>query len=123
MRFDIRPDSPTPIYEQIESQIIFVIASGALEAGTPFPSVRDLAEQLTINPNTVAKAYKRLSESGILEAKRGLGMEVTERARAICGSARQERVRRRVREALREAVASACPRKKSIESSRMSCTG
>ena len=109
MRFDIRPDSPTPIYEQIVSQIIFVIASGALESGTQFPSVRDLAEQLTVNPNTVAKAYQRLAERGILAAKRGLGMEVTEQAPALCRSQRQDIVRHRIREALREAVASALP--------------
>jgi GntR family transcriptional regulator len=107
MRFDIRPDSPTPIYEQIVSQIIFVIASGALESGTQFPSVRDLADQLTVNPNTVAKAYQRLSERGILAAKRGLGMEVTEQAPALCRAQRQDIVRHRIREALREAVASA----------------
>lgn len=107
MRFDIRPDSPTPIYEQIISQIIFVIASGALETGTQFPSVRDLADQLTVNPNTVAKAYKSLAERGILEARRGLGMEVTEQASALCRAQRQDIVRHRIREALREAVASA----------------
>jgi GntR family transcriptional regulator len=109
VHFDIRPSSQVPIYEQIISQIIFVIASGALDSGTQFPSVRELADQLTVNPNTIAKAYKELVERGILEAKRGLGMEVTEQAAALCRAQRQEIVRRRVREALREAVVSALP--------------
>jgi DNA-binding transcriptional regulator YhcF (GntR family) len=109
MHFDIRPSSEIPVYEQIYSQIIFVIASGALDSGAEFPSVRDLADQLTVNPNTIARAYKELAERGILEAKRGLGMEVTEQAPAICRAERQDRVRRRVREVLREAVSSALP--------------
>jgi DNA-binding transcriptional regulator YhcF (GntR family) len=49
MRFDVRPDSPIPIYEQIVAQIIFGIASGMLEAGMSIPSVRELAIQLTVN--------------------------------------------------------------------------
>lgn len=107
MRFDVRPDSPIPIYEQIIAQVIFGIASGALEPGTSIPSVRELAVQLTVNPNTVARAFQKLAEKGVLEARRGLGMEVTEDAPAICQAQRQEIIRQRVREALREAVASA----------------
>jgi GntR family transcriptional regulator len=109
MIFDIRPNSSTPIYEQIIAQVIFGIASGALEAGMSIPSVRDLAFQLTVNPNTVARAFQKLSERGILEAKRGLGMEVTAQAPALCRAQRHEIIRGRVREALREAVASALP--------------
>lgn len=109
MHFVIRPDSPTPIYEQIISQVIFGIASGALEPGSSIPSVRELAVQLTVNPNTVARAFQKLSERGIIEAKRGLGMEVTALAPELCKSQRQDIVRQRVREALREAAASALP--------------
>ena len=109
MHFHIRPDSPIPIYEQIISQIIFGIASGALDVGASIPSVRELAVQLTVNPNTVARAFQKLSERGIIEAKRGLGMEVTTQAPNLCRSQRQDIIRQRVREALREAAASALP--------------
>jgi DNA-binding transcriptional regulator YhcF (GntR family) len=109
MRFDVRPDSPIPIYEQIIAQVIFGIASGMLEAGMSIPSVRELAVQLTVNPNTVARAFQQLAKKGILAAKPGLGMEVTSEGVDVSRSMRQEIVRERVREALREAVASALP--------------
>ncbi|MFL5342388.1 MAG: GntR family transcriptional regulator, partial [Gemmataceae bacterium] len=71
------------------------------------PSVRDLAFQLTVHPNTVAKAYQELERQGILEAQRGRGMEVTVDAPKLCRGKRQDIVRGRIRDALREAVASA----------------
>jgi GntR family transcriptional regulator len=109
MHFNIRPDAPVPIFQQIVSQVIYLVASGAIDSGDSIPSVRDLGEQLTVNPNTVARAYQILTEKGILQVKRGLGMEVTEEGPAICRAHRQEIVRMRIREALREAVASALP--------------
>ena len=109
MHFNIRPDAPIPIFQQIVSQVIYLVASRAIDPGESIPSVRDLGEQLTVNPNTVARAYQILTEKGILQVKRGLGMEVTEEAPAICRAHRQEIVRTRIREALREAVASALP--------------
>jgi GntR family transcriptional regulator len=107
MLIDIHPDSPVPIYEQIVSQVLFSIASGDLEAGERVPSVRDLALQLVVNPNTVARAYQKLEERGVLVARRGLGMEVTAEATAISRGLRREIVQGRIREALREAVSSA----------------
>ena len=107
MLLDIRSDSSIPIYEQIVSQMIFSIASGADEPGELVLSVRDLAFQLRVHPNTVARAYQELERDGILVARRGKGMEVTEEAPGICKSKRQDIVRNRIREALREAVNSA----------------
>ena len=109
MLFDIQPKSPIPIFEQIVSQVIFSIASGGAEVGELIPSVRDLAFQLTVHPNTVAKAYQELERQGILEAQRGRGMEVTADAPKLCRAKRQDIVRGRIRDALREAVASALP--------------
>jgi GntR family transcriptional regulator len=109
MLLDIHPDGPIPIYEQIESQIIFAVASRQLEAGSLLLSVRELARQLIINPNTVARAYQELERKGVISAKRGVGMEVTADAAAICRKRRQEIVRQRIRDALREAVSSALP--------------
>ncbi|HLW68643.1 MAG TPA: GntR family transcriptional regulator [Gemmataceae bacterium] len=107
MLLDIRSDSSIPIYEQIVSQMIFSIASGADVPGELVLSVRDLAFQLRVHPNTVARAYQELERDGILVARRGKGMEVTTEAPVICKSKRQDIVRNRIREALREAVNSA----------------
>jgi GntR family transcriptional regulator len=109
MIFDIQPDSPVPIYEQIVAQVTFGIAAGALVSGALIPSVRELAGQLLVHPNTVARAFQELERRGVVTAKRGRGMEVTLEAAAICRAQRQEIVRGRIRLALREAVSSALP--------------
>lgn len=109
MLLDIEPKSPVPIYEQIVTQVIFGIASGAAPAGTLIPSVRDLAQRLLVHPNTVARAVQELERRGVVTARRGRGMEVTTEATTLCKSQRQEIVRHRVRDALREAVSSALP--------------
>jgi GntR family transcriptional regulator len=106
MWFDIDPKSPISIFEQIVSQVIFNIASGGLAAGDLIPSVRDLGMRLTVHPNTVAKAFQELERLGVVTARRGRGMEVTPDAFKICQAQRRERVGKRIREALREAVGS-----------------
>ena len=107
MIFNIRTESTVPIYEQIVSQVIFNIASGAMAPGTMIPSVRDLAQRIIVNPNTVARAFQELERRGVVAARRGLGMEVTENSIAISRSQRQDIIRGRIREALREGVGSA----------------
>lgn len=107
MILDIQPDSPVPIYEQIVAKITFGIASGALEPGNMIPSVRELAQRLIVHPNTVARAFQELERRGVVEAKRGRGMEVTPAAPGTCRLQRQEIVRGRIRDALREAASSA----------------
>jgi GntR family transcriptional regulator len=103
----ITPGSPTPIYQQIVSQVRHAIISGTVGAGELLPSVRSLAEQLLINPNTVAKAYGDLSKDGLVEALPGRGLAVTER-RAGMGLTPSERLRRidpLVEQLMHEAVA------------------
>jgi GntR family transcriptional regulator len=107
MIFSIQPDSPVPIYEQIVSQVTFAIASGDLAAGSMIPSVRELAQQILVHPNTVARAFQELERRGAVSAKRGRGMEVTSEAQDSCQTQRHEIVRGRIREALREAASSA----------------
>src|SRR3954447_1132871 len=103
MLFDrIDPDSPIPIFQQIVTQIIFAVASGDLEVGNLIPSVRELGPRLMVHPNTVAKAYQELERQGVLATRRGKGMEVTPEAPALCRAQRQDIVRDRIREALRE---------------------
>src|SRR2546423_15694380 len=71
--FAINAANPAPIWKQIEEGMRRLIALGALKAGAPVPSVRDLARDLRVNPNTVARAYQRLTEGGVLAARRGAG--------------------------------------------------
>ena len=106
MWFDINHDSKNPIFEQIVSQVIFNIASGGLRVGDLIPSVRDLAVKLSVHPNTVAKAFAILESIGVVAARRGRGMEVTPDAPKLCQVQRRERVGKRIREALREAISS-----------------
>ncbi len=82
-RIRVDPALPTPIWSQIEEGVRHLVASGALRPGDPLPSVRDLAREQRINPNTVAKAYQRLAEAGVLESRRGEGTFVAERPPAM----------------------------------------
>jgi GntR family transcriptional regulator len=106
MVFQVRPDSPVPIYEQIAAQVVFGVAAGDPPAGELVPSVRDLAGQLIVNPNTVARAYQELERLGVLETKRGLGMQVTPKAQNLCDARRREIIRARLLDAVREAASS-----------------
>jgi GntR family transcriptional regulator len=76
--FAIHPADPAPIWKQIEEGMRRLIALGALKAGAPMPSVRDLARELRVNPNTVARAYQRLTEGGVLAVRRGEGTFVAD---------------------------------------------
>jgi GntR family transcriptional regulator len=107
MLFSIQPDGAVPIYEQIAAQVIYGVAAGVLEAGALIPSVRELAEQLLVHPNTVARAFQELERAGVVTARRGIGMEVTAGAPAACQAKRRDLVQTRIRQALREAAASA----------------
>lgn len=109
MLFRIEPESSIPIYEQIVAQVIFGVAANSLEVGALIPSVRELAVKLEVHPNTVARAYQELERRGVVTVRRGKGMEVPPEAPRLCQQARQDILRGRVRDALREAVSSALP--------------
>jgi GntR family transcriptional regulator len=70
--------SPVPIYAQIVAQVRAGVAAGALLAGDALPSVRQLASELRINPNTVAQAYRELEREGLAFVQRGQGTFVAE---------------------------------------------
>ena len=78
----LRPNasSGVPIYLQLMEQVKHAIATGALRPGEQLPGMRPLAEQLVINPNTVAKAYRELEHEGVIELKQGAGAFVSENA-------------------------------------------
>ena len=76
MWFSIDFSSHVPVYKQIVEKIKMKIAKGELKQGDFLPSVRKLAEDIGVNFNTVSKAYKELSEEGIIEVQRGEGYTV-----------------------------------------------
>ena len=73
----INTGSATPIYRQITDQVRLAVATGRLTVGDQLPSVRGLAEELVINPNTVARAYTDLAREGLIESRSGRGVFVT----------------------------------------------
>ena len=82
---------------------VFAVASRVLCRGNLVPSVRELARELAINPNTVARAYQQLQSDGVLQTVRGMGLEVAADAEAHCRTERQKLIRTRIRQALSEA--------------------
>ena len=82
MLFRPNPSSGVPIYLQLMEQVKHNIETGALRPGEQLPGIRPLAEQLVINPNTVAKAYRELEHEGVIELRHGAGAFVSGQARA-----------------------------------------
>jgi GntR family transcriptional regulator len=76
MQLRISIESGMPIYQQIAEQVKYLVAGGRLKQGDDLPPIRLLAEQLRINPNTVARAYLELERDGILSMRRGFGTKV-----------------------------------------------
>ncbi len=105
MRIELDATSPQPPGEQIQDQVRFAIASGRLVPGDRLPSVRGLAAQALVNPNTVAKAYRDLERDGAVETRPGDGVFVAESARRICTAASNRAVNERIRRAVEDAVA------------------
>jgi GntR family transcriptional regulator len=81
MNVAINTGSTTPIYKQITDQVRLAVATGKLGVGDQLPSVRALAEELVVNPNTVARAYADLGREGLIEARAGRGIFVTRKRR------------------------------------------
>jgi GntR family transcriptional regulator len=69
----IDPAEPTPIYVQLERAIRAAIATGRLASGGQLPTVRQLAVDLKLNANTVARVYAELERAGVVETRRGIG--------------------------------------------------
>jgi len=99
-RFLLSPNSGAPLYRQLMDQLRVEIFSGRLAPGAMLPSVRQVAQDLEINPMTVSKAYSQLQEEGVLERVPGLGMRIPENR----DDERRELVRRAVLPSLRRAV-------------------
>jgi GntR family transcriptional regulator len=96
----------TPIYAQLERGIRAAIATGRLAPGNQLPTVRQLAVELRVNANTVARVYAELERTGILETKRGVGSFVAATpARAVTAREHDRRLRAFVTRLLADAAA------------------
>jgi GntR family transcriptional regulator len=86
----ISPQDGVPIYLQIVNQVKYLVASGRLAPGEEIPAIRVLADQLMVNPNTVARAYRELEMSGIVEKRRTSGTYISGTGSPLT---RRERIR------------------------------
>jgi GntR family transcriptional regulator len=102
--FKVDSTSPTPIYAQLDRSIRAAIATGELEPGTQLPTVRQLAVDLAVNANTVARVYAQLERNGMLETRRGVGTFVRESPSPQAARAHRER---ELRELIRRFVGDA----------------
>ncbi len=91
MQINVAPGSPQSIYRQITDQLRRLVATDKLNVGDALPSVRQLAKDLVVNPNTVAKAYAELVRDGVLSAQQGRGYFVAKRKNIF---SKTERLRR-----------------------------
>ncbi len=94
------PASGVPFYRQIIDQVLLAVADGRLPAGTQLPTVRQLAVDLSVNLNTVAKAYREMEIRGIVETQQGTGTFVAERPRETAGAERRRALERLIEEFL-----------------------
>lgn len=92
LMLQIATGDPRPINRQIVDGVKRMIASGELEVGAALPSVRGLAQQLTVNPNTVARAYGELTSEGWLDARAGLGLFVATPRQRLSDDERNRRL-------------------------------
>jgi len=85
--------SNVPVFEQIVREVKSAIARGAKKPGEGIPSIRKLAEELLVNPNTVAKAYRELERDGVIYTRKGLGVFVADGAIERCLQERAQSIR------------------------------
>ena len=102
---DVEPSGAAPVYLQLKEQILHAMSRGQIKSGDQLPTVREVAISLTINPNTVNRAYAELERDGVLETRRGRGTFVTEHGRKVDTAAQATRLKDIARKALGEARA------------------
>lgn len=90
MQIHISPHDGIPIYLQIVQQVKYLVASGRLAPGEEMPPIRTLAEQLLVNPNTVARAYRELEAAGVVTTRRTAGTYVSDAGSPL---GREEKIR------------------------------
>jgi GntR family transcriptional regulator len=103
MQIHIQAQDGTPIYLQVMRQIQFLVASGRLQPGEELPSIRALAEQLLVNPNTIARAYRELEVLGVVEKRRTAGTYVADGGSPLALKERRRLLNERIEQLLVEA--------------------
>lgn len=104
MLIRINPQDQTPIYQQIVNQVRLLVSSGRLQSEEELPSIRALAEQLVVNPNTVARAYRELELAGIVTKRRTTGSYISQAAAPMGKEDRLELLTEKVDSLLDEAA-------------------
>jgi GntR family transcriptional regulator len=115
IHLQISPIDPRPIARQIIDGIRLQVASGELPAGSQIPSVRGLAQQLTINPKTVARAYAELTNEGWLDSRQGLGLFVATPRQRLSETERKRRLALAVKSFAAEVVGLGFPLERVID--------
>jgi len=105
LMIQVAPGDARPIGRQIVDAVRMKIATGELRPGDQLPSVRGLAQQLTINPNTVAKAYAELTAEGWLDSRQGLGLYVATPRQRLSDAERERRLDEAIQRLLQDVVA------------------
>lgn len=104
MFFTVDPSNGVAIYSQIVRQVKFAVAEQTLRPGQLLPSVRQLSQQLAVNPNTVARAFQDLQSEGVIETLRGRGVVVCKGAVERCRKQRRTILAERLSAVLTEAL-------------------
>lgn len=89
IRFRLDPRSGMPPYRQLVAQVRQAVLLGILRPGDQLPPVREVVTQITINPNTVYRAYRDLEDEGLVEGRQGIGTFISERAESPLTPKRQ----------------------------------
>lgn len=108
MRFVLNHRSRVPIYAQLVAAVRQAVARGELKPGDQLPTVRQLAVDLRINPNTVAKAYQEMERAGMIITRQGRGTFVAPQAPPVAAEENRDRIAQLVRECVGEAAALGC---------------
>jgi GntR family transcriptional regulator len=103
MLVDIDLHSSEPIFEQIAFAVKEAVARGDLASGAQLPSVRELAHELSVNPNTVVRAYELLTRDGVVVRRQGAGCFITGRPSALSGKQRRRQLQDLVQRMVTEA--------------------
>jgi GntR family transcriptional regulator len=104
-RFHLDMKSGVPVYRQIVDQVRGAIAAGSLIAGDQLPTMRQLAVDLSINPNTVVRAYRELEYDGLLETHQGTGTFISDQKIQRAGDERERQLGQIVSDAISRAGA------------------
>jgi GntR family transcriptional regulator len=103
--FAISTGSKVPIYKQITDQVWMAVATGKLAVGDQLPSVRALAEELVVNPNTIAHAYSDLTRDGLIESRAGRGVFIARKRKVFTPEEAWRRLEPMLDAAIGEAMA------------------